>query len=93
VTPPKPSPNIILENSAIEGVSIILSASGPSRTSSVLSSFKSKWYILPLWTSATNKSFIYCVPNLSETRNLAAVGPSVSNHTSSGSLYFPFPSN
>ena len=40
----------------------------------------------------TNISFWYCFPNLSELRNRIFVGPTVLNHVSSGSRYFPFPS-
>src|SRR5215212_1959062 len=70
----------------------ILSASGPSSTNPVLSSFNLKLYKLPKSTSPINIVFSYCLPNLSEFRNLRAVGAIVRSVASSGALYTPFPS-
>src|SRR5688500_17556788 len=36
-------------------------------------------------------SFSYCLPNLSELKNLIALGPRDSCHVNSGELYFPYP--
>src|SRR6188472_2630632 len=73
------------------GVFATLSESGPARSNPVLSSSNLKLNRLPVLTSPTNMLSSYCLPNLSELRNLRAVGPSVCSHVNSGDLYLPFP--
>ena len=41
--------------------------------------------------SPTKMSFLYFSPNLSELKNLKAVGPTVLLHVNSGELYLPLP--
>src|ERR671939_1066251 len=91
VITPNPCPNTAPPSLRSRILFAILSASGLSSTNPVLSSFSLKLYKLPKSTSPINIVFSYCFPNLSELRNLIAVGAIVSCVASSGALYTPFP--
>src|SRR5215217_2449806 len=79
VITPNPCPNTAPPSLRSCILFAILSESEPSNTRPVLSSFSLKLYKLPKSTSPINIVFSYCLPNLSEFRNLRAVGAIVSS--------------